>query len=245
MEEISLQTRGHAADTDKRRNADQANLSKGCIDQQHGRAERESIGHNKGADGKLCGDQGGFHGIGLGNCRAGIGSQRHRRRQVGHDTEVKHEEVGRDNGHAHTDQDRGAGSGHNAVGRGGGHAHTQNDAADHGQEQSDKGAVACQDNDAVNNHVGKAGHGDGSGNDTRYTAGSRNGDGSLSAGSKRLQQSHGGDPGLPAEQRHKNAGHNGQSRRVLNAPLAGSHQVDEQQQGQQQVGLFQQGFNLR
>ena len=44
---------------------------------------------------------GGLHGVGLGNGGTGVGGQSHRRRQVSHNAEVEHEEVGGNHWHTH------------------------------------------------------------------------------------------------------------------------------------------------
>ena len=153
--------------------------------------------------------------------------------------------MGGDQGHAHAHQNGSAGRCHDAVGGRGRHAHAQDDAAEHGQEQRDQHAVARQNHNAVDDDVGKARHGDGARDDARDAAGGGHGNGPLTAGGQGLQNAHGGNAGFPAEQRYKNAGHDGQSGGVLNALLAGADQVDQQRQGEQKIALFQQGQKLR
>ena len=81
----------------------------------------------------------------------------------------------RDEREAHLDQDRRAGRGHDAVVRGRGNAHAENDAADHREDEANKGRGArelddgvdedgckARDSDAACDHVCNcAGHADG------------------------------------------------------------------------------------
>ena len=153
--------------------------------------------------------------------------------------------MGRNQRNAHADQNGGAGGGHDAVGGGGGHAHTQDDAADHGQEQGNEYAVPGQDHNTVDDHIGQACHGNGTGNDAGNATGGSHSDGALSSGGQSLQEAHGGDPGLPAEKSDDDAGHDGEGGGILDALLAGADQVDQQNQRQQQIALFQQRLQLR
>ena len=244
MENVAFHTGRHGEDAYEGGYADQRHFPYRGINKQHGRIQCEHIGHDKGADGQFCGCNGSFHGIGLGNGGTGISSQSHGRRQVSHDAEVEHKEMRSHSGHAHPDEDRGAGCRHNAVVGSGGHAHAQHDAANHGQKQCHNHLVTSQGHNAVDQHIGKTGHGDGTGNDACNAAGCGNGNHTLTAGSQSFQQPLGGDAGVLVEQADKNGGDNGQGCGILNGALAGSYQIHQQHQRQQQINLLQQGTDF-
>lgn len=150
-------------------------------DEEHDGAEHEDVGDDKGRDGQTGGVQTGLHGVGLGDGGAGIGGQGHRRRNVSHDAEVEHEEVSRHQGHAHLDQDGGAGGGHDHVVGRGGHAHAQNNTAQHSQHQRDNQLVARHCHNGVDDNLAQTGGGYHAGHNARHAAGHAHGQAALGA----------------------------------------------------------------
>ena len=148
--------------------------------------------------------------------------------------------MGRNGGHAHANQDGSAGGRHDAVVRGGRHTHAQHDTADHGQEQGNDHAVTSQGHNAVDEHVGKASHGDGARNDSGNATGGGYCDGTLTTSSKGLQQALGGGTVVLIEAGYHDSGNDGNGGGILDAPGVGAHQIDEKHQRQQQVNLLQQ-----
>ena len=213
------------------------------VDEEHGRTVGEDVGHDEGGDGKLRGVDAGLHGVCLGDGRAGVGREGHRRGDVRHDAEVEHEEVRRHVRQAHLDEDGCAGGGHDAeVGRGG-HAHAQHDAAEHGEEEADEhgegrdGHKGGDGQHAGNQLGGKARHGDAARDHARHAAGHGHGDGALAAGLQGLQDLLGGQALLVVEEAHQDRRQDGEDRGPLHGGGTGAHQPHQQHQGGQQVDL--------
>ncbi|CAN4028627.1 D-alanine--D-alanine ligase, partial [Dysosmobacter welbionis] len=180
----SVEGRRHAEDAQQGADADLHHLEgTGHIHKEHLGAESEDVRHDKGRYGQFRGVEPCLHGIRLGNGAAGIGRQGHRRRDVRHNAEVEHEEVGRHLGD--TDggihQDGSAGGRHDAVVGGGRHAHAQHDAAEHGQRQGDNHVAAGEADDCAQQLGGQARHRDAAGDNAGHAAGHRHSDGALGA----------------------------------------------------------------
>ena len=127
----------------------------------------------------------------------------------------------RHNGEAHLNQNGRAGGGHDAVISGGRHAHTQNDAADHGQHQTDDGGVARRLHDGIDEDGRKAGDGDAAGDHTCHGAGHGHGDSALGASLQRLDDLTHRQPLLLVQKAHHDSGQNGHGGGELHGAAAG------------------------
>ena len=215
-DDIALERGGDAEDAEARRDDDLNGGEHALIHEQHGGVHRKDVRHDERRDGELRGIDAGLHGVGLGDGGAGVGRQRDRRRDIGDDAEVEHEEVGRDLRDAERDEDRRAGGGHDAVVGGRGHAHAEHDAAEHRQEERQQQRErrvrdgAADRNDAADELGRQARDGDAARDHTGHGAGHGDGDAALAAGLERVEDHaaglFGGDAGDAAGLRLFNLG---------------------------------------
>ena len=169
----------------------------------------------------------------------------------------------RDGGNAHLNQDRRAGGRHDAVVRGGGNAHAQHDAAQHGQHQRQQRGRAGDADDDVDQLGRKARDGQAARDDARDAAGHGHGDHAASARLQGSKDALGAEAAIRTEGRrnhavgrllarllgaqvaqevvdeaHRDGRQNGDGCGELHGLGVAAHQVDQDDQGQQQVAVL-------
>ena len=95
--------------------------------------------------------------------------------------------------------------------------------------------ITSQGHDAVDQHIGKAGHSDGAGNNTGNAAGGSHGNGALCTGSQRLQNSLGGDTAVLIKETDHDGHNDGNSGSILDTAGAGADHIDQHDQRQQEI----------
>ena len=147
-------------------------------------------------------------------------------------------------GDIHLDENGHTGGSHDAIVGGGGNTHAQNDAAEHGQYQTNDHLVAGKGDNALDHGVSQAGHSDGAGDDTGDAAGCGYGNGALRTSGQGVQDLSGIHPIVLIEHTHGDSGENGQSSGKLNGITAGGYQIDQQEDRGHQIDLLQQGLEF-
>ena len=143
----------------------------------------------------------------------------------------------RDHWNAELYEDRSAGGRHDAVVGRRRNAHAEDDAADHGQEQTDDKGVAGEGDDSGDELGGKTGDGYAACDDAGHRAGDGDGDGALAAGLESFKELCRGQTAVLIDNADDDRRDDGQGRRLLHGVNVQADENDQQNDGDEQIAL--------